>query len=105
MRHILSICILVAVVGGLSGCGPKVPTLEEIKVKVFEEQEKKFWSLSTVSDDYSLLGVYAGQVGHAALAAYPDKPEIAKEWFGRQAECRENAELDLRVKHGIHAGL
>jgi hypothetical protein len=76
--------------------------MEEIKVKVFKDQEQKFWSLSTVSEDYSLLSVYAGQVGHAALAAYPEKPEIAEEWFDREAQCRENARLDFQVKFGIH---
>ena len=72
VKKLIATCILVAVVGGLSGCGPKVPTMEEIKVKVFKDQEQKFWSLSKFSEDFSLLSVYAGQVGHAALAAYPD---------------------------------
>ncbi len=104
MRYVTKLvaaCILVAVVGGLSGCGPKVPTMEEIKVQVFKEQEKKFWSLSTVSEDYSLLSVYAGQVGHAALAAYPEKPEIAEEWFDRETECREMSEINTRLKYGF----
>ena len=101
VKSLLATCILVAVVGGLSGCGPKVPTMEEIKVKVFKDQEQKFWSLSKFSEDFSLLSVYAGQVGHAALAAYPEKPEIAEEWFDREAECREMSEIDTRLTYGF----
>lgn len=100
VKKLIATSILIAAVGGFTGC-VHVPTMEEIKVKVFKEQEQKFWALSTVSEDYSLLSVYAGQVGHAALAAYPDKPEIAEEWFDREAECRKNSEFQISQKLGL----
>ena len=101
VKKLIATSILVAAVGGLTGCVPVAPTMDDIKVQVFKEQEEKFWSLSTVSEDYTLLSVYAGQVGHAALAAYPDKPEIAEEWFTREKECREVSELQVRNKYGF----
>lgn len=100
VKKLIATSLLIAAVGGFTGC-VHVPTMEEIKVNVFKEQEQKFWALSTVSEDYSLLSVYAGQVGHAALAAYPDKPEIAEEWFTREEECREVSELQIRNKYGF----